>query len=123
MTATMTLRNKISGRMTGSSLFPFSWEGWQGLGLVDRRPERAPSINLIDYIRPVGNEKSTWQLLNVFPFRLETVFIPKTDLGRRLYELRTKAAIAGMKLLSEDEVLEEVKRRRGEIENDETDLS
>jgi hypothetical protein len=40
----------------------------------------------------------------------------------RLATLRTRAIAAGMRLLTEDEVLEEVKRRRGEIEENEADL-
>jgi hypothetical protein len=36
-------------------------------------------------------------------------------LGRRLLSLRNRAIASGMKLLSEDEVLKEVKRRRGEL--------
>lgn len=122
MSATMILTNGIPSRMTGSSLFSSPWEGWERPGLVGQRREHAPSINLIEYIRPVGSEKSSCQLLSVFQSGLETGFTPKTELGRRLYALRTKAVVAGMKLLSEDEVLAEVKRRRGEIENDETDL-
>ena len=43
------------------------------------------------------------------------LFTPRTELGKRLSVLRTKAVLGGMKLLSEDEVLEEVKRRRGEL--------
>ena len=43
------------------------------------------------------------------------LFIPRTELVKRLFALRTKAVLAGMKLLSEEEVLEEVKRRRGEL--------
>lgn len=42
----------------------------------------------------------------------ELEFIPKTEFGKRLYAIRMEAIKAGMKLLSEDEVLEEVKRRR-----------
>lgn len=41
------------------------------------------------------------------------IFVPKTVLGKKLLSLRNKAIISGMKLLSEDEVLEEVKHRRG----------
>jgi excisionase family DNA binding protein len=51
----------------------------------------------------------------VFSSQWETVFTPRTDLGKRLYALRAKAVVAGMKLFSEEEVLEEVKRRRGEL--------
>ena len=43
------------------------------------------------------------------------LFTPRTELGKRLAALRAKAVLTGMKLLSEEEVLEEVKRRRGEL--------
>jgi len=120
MIGTMTLTDEISGRMTRSDLFPFSWEDWPGM--VDRRREDAPREKAVPWmviIRPVEEERSTCQSLNVFLSRWETVFTPRTELGRRLYTLRTKAVEAGMKLLSEEEVLEEVKRRRGESEEDE----
>lgn len=42
-------------------------------------------------------------------------YIPRTALGERLLALRNKAIAKGMRLLSTDEVLEEVARRRGEI--------
>jgi hypothetical protein len=44
-------------------------------------------------------------------------FVPKTGLGKRLLDLRNRAIASGIRLLSEDEVLEEVRRRRGEIED------
>ena len=50
------------------------------------------------------------------------LFTPRTELGKRLSALRAKAVLAGMKLLSEAEVLEEVKRRRGELKENEKDL-
>jgi len=123
MIGTMTLTDEISGRMTGSGLFPFSWEDWPGL--VGQRREaaiRKVSVPWIVFISPVEQERSTCQSTEVFSSQWETVFTPRTDLGKRLYALRTKAVIAGMKLLSEEEVLEEVKRRRGEIEENEKDL-
>lgn len=43
-------------------------------------------------------------------------FRPKTALGERLQALRSKAIGDGMRLLSADEVVEEVMRRRGEID-------
>ena len=55
--------------------------------------------------------------------RWEMDFKPKTELGKKLYALRMKAIASGMKLLSQDEVLEEVKRRRGETAENETHLS
>lgn len=124
MTATITLTNEISGRMTGSSLFQFSREERRP-GLEDRHREGVPRITAVPwmvFIRPVEKERSTCQSMNVFPSQWETVFTPRTELGRRLYALRTKALATGMKLLSEEDVLEEVKRRRGEIGENETDL-
>ena len=123
MLGTMTLTDEISGRMTSSRLFPFPWEGWSGLS--SRRREgavREVSVPGIVFISPVEQGKSTCQSTEVFSSQWETAFIPRTALGKRLYVLRTKAVLAGMKLLSEEEVLEEVKRRRGEMEEDETDL-
>lgn len=123
MIETMTLTDDISGRMTGSVLFPFSWEEKQGI--LNRRPEgndRRTAAAWIELIIPLGKERSTSQSTEIFSSQWETVFSPRTELGRRLYALRTKAIDAGMKLFSEDEVLEEVKRRRGELEEDEKDL-
>ena len=54
--------------------------------------------------------------------RWEMEFTPKTELGKKLYALRMKAIASGMKLLSQDEVLEEVRRRRGEPAENETNL-
>ena len=123
MIGTMTLTDEISAHMTGSGVFSSSFEGWPGLAgrcrEADMRPVSAPWIV---FISPVEQEKSTCQATEVFSARWETVLTPRTDLGKRLYALRNKAVIAGMKLLTEDEVLEEVRRRRGELEDDEADL-
>lgn len=123
MIGTMTLTDEISAHMTGSGLFPFSFDVWPGLAgrccEADIRPVSAPWVV---FSSPVEQGKSTCQATEIFSSRWETVFTPRTDLGKRLYALRIKAVIAGMELLSEEEVLEEVKRRRGEVENDETDL-
>ena len=70
----------------------------------------------------VERERNGCCSTEILPSSWETVFTPQTELGKRLYALRTKVVIAGMKLLSEEEVLEEVKRRRGEIEKDEKDI-
>ncbi len=40
---------------------------------------------------------------------------PRTALGRKLIELRRAYILGGGKLLSQDEVLEEVRRNRGEF--------
>ncbi len=123
MNGTMTLTDEISGRMTGSVLFPSPWVDWPGL--VEQRREaaiRKVSVPWIVFFSPAEQVRSTCQSMNVFPSQWETVFTPRTELGRRLYALRNKAVAAGMKLLSEEDVLEEVKRRRGEIGKNETDL-
>ena len=39
---------------------------------------------------------------------------PKTDLGRRLLALRERAIAKGMRLLSQEEILAEIRQRRGE---------
>lgn len=123
MVGTMTLTGDISGCMTGSRLFPFSWTGWPGL--VDRRREvahREKAASWMVFILPVEKERSTRQSTEVFLSQWETMFTPRTELGKRLYALRAKAVVSGMKLFSEEEVLEEVKRRRGEIEENEENL-
>ncbi|HAF49800.1 MAG TPA: hypothetical protein DCL04_01645 [Synergistaceae bacterium] len=71
---------------------------------------------------PVSREKSTTQVTEVITSKWETGFTPHTVLGKKLIALRNKAIAAGVQLLSEEEVLEEVKRRRGELEGDEADL-
>ena len=47
------------------------------------------------------------------------VSVPRTTLGRKLLDVRNRAIKSGIKLLSADEALEEVRRRRGELEDDE----
>jgi hypothetical protein len=49
-------------------------------------------------------------------------FEPRTLLGKKLLKIRNRAIKLGMRLLSEDEVLLEVKERRGELEEDDADL-
>jgi hypothetical protein len=53
----------------------------------------------------------------------KTEFVPRTDFGRRLAALRNEAIASGMRLLTQDEVLEEVNRRRGEVTDNDTDIS
>lgn len=76
----------------------------------------------VDFVFPVGREQSTNQITKGRTAEWVGEFIPRTDLGKRLVALRSKAIAAGMLLLDEDEILEEVRRRRGEIEGDEADL-
>lgn len=123
MNGTMTLTDAISGCMIRSGFFSFPWRYWSGL--LEHRLEavgREVPVPRIVFAYPVEPGKSTCQSMNVFPSQWETVFTPRTELGRKLYALRNKAVAAGMKLLSEEDVLEEAKRRRGEIGENETDL-
>ena len=60
---------------------------------------------------PVGAVRVT---LEPIAPEAEQGFQPQTDLGRRLWKIRQRAIANGMKLLSQDEVLAEVRRRRGE---------
>jgi hypothetical protein len=94
---------------------------WRGLcerpGIYDaKRP------SWVAFIYPIGREKSTSQTTEIFPTEWESAFVPRTALGLRLASLRARAVAGGMRLLTEDEVLEEVKRRRGELEDNEADL-
>ena len=47
---------------------------------------------------------------------LKEVFVPKTDLGRKLWALRQKYIAEGGRLYTLAEIQQEVARRRGEIE-------
>jgi hypothetical protein len=49
-------------------------------------------------------------------------FVPRTPLGKALLALRTNAIKRGMTLLSEAEVLDEVKKRRGGFQDDAKDI-
>ena len=60
---------------------------------------------------PVGAVRVT---LESITSKVDQEFQPKTDLGRHLWEIRQRAIANGMKLLSQDEVLLEVRNRRGE---------
>ena len=46
----------------------------------------------------------------------ETSFVPRTSLGKRLYELRMTELRSGMKTLSDDEILDDIRRNRGDHE-------
>jgi len=73
-------------------------------------------------LSPVGTDRSTSHASVITVGDYIDEFALRTSLARKLLSLRQKAIDAGMRLLDADEVLEEVKRRRGEIEADETDL-
>lgn len=98
-----------------------------GLGTWGELSElRYPAIisPWINFVLPVQKEESSFQVTEIWlPTETETrEFIPRTPLGKKLIFLRKRAIASGMPLLDEDEVLEEVKRRRGETEYNETNL-
>jgi hypothetical protein len=83
---------------------------------------RALTHDWIIVVPSIGNETMSRSVIEFSFPGITEVFVPRTSLGKRLVALRRKAIQAGMKLLTEDEVLEEVRRRRGELEDDEADL-
>jgi hypothetical protein len=46
----------------------------------------------------------------------KTIYRPRTALGKTLLALRNQAIAKGLPLLNADEILEEIRRRRGEID-------
>ncbi len=73
-------------------------------------------------LSPVDTDRSTSHTSRIMVGDYVDHFAPRKRLAMKLLRLRQKAIAAGMCLLDADGVLEEVKRRRGEIEADETDL-
>ncbi len=67
----------------------------------------------IHYILPIAERDSSRP--TVHAQLAESGFVPRTALGKRLLALRNKAIAAGLRLLNEEEVLEEIRRRRGEL--------
>jgi hypothetical protein len=123
MIGSLTLSNEFSYRMTISGWFSVSWPDRSETMIGPHRMDaRQDSVATELFLSPVANGRSTCQSAEIYASRWENVFTPRTDLGKRLYALRKKAVNAGMKLLSEDEVLAEVKARRGEFEENETNL-
>ena len=60
-----------------------------------------------------GNEEMSANIKEINSQTEKIQFIPRSDLGQKLLELRRLAIDDGMRLLSEDEVSEEVSQRRG----------
>ena len=79
-------------------------------------PPNNPWVNFI-FPDEIGIERSTNTITNISSISsIDVGFVPATLLGKKLLALRKKAIAEGMKLLDEDEILEEVRRRRGEEE-------
>lgn len=125
MTLTECLTQNSRSRNTHAVAFPPASGSWVALNgrhsIFALSPEMASWQGHI--LWPVGMERGSSQITVVsLPSKREE-FIPRTSLGSKLLALRNRAIASGMRLLSEDEVLNEVRRRRGEFENGEADVS
>lgn len=76
----------------------------------------------IDVALPINLSRTTSQATEMTLTTWEDEYAPRTPLGKKLVALRKKAIAAGMQLLSEDEVLEEVRRRHGGVEAGEANV-
>lgn len=125
MTLTLTerLTSDWAARKTSGVLFPTYVEEWPGYSerLLTESQRRA--LLWVNFVLPLREEDMSYRSTEIiFPEVIEA-FVPRTPLGRKLLSLRIQAIQAGMKLLSVDEVLEEVRKRRGELEDNEADVS
>ena len=119
MTLTERLTSEWAARKASGVLFPMYPEEWTGYSEYFST-ERQPGAIL--FVLPVREEDMSCRRTKIiFPEVMEE-FVPRTELGRKLLALRNQAIQAGMKLLPEDEILEEVRRRRGEVEENEADI-
>jgi len=91
------------------------------------KPFRIGNRYLSTFFEPLPVEDASYQrtraIFSAFSPTIKNGFIPRTPLGRKLLSLRSQAIQKGMKLLSADEVLEETKLRRGELVENEKNLS
>lgn len=70
-------------------------------------------ISVVEY-KLTSNLSSSFQISEI---RLEPPqYQPKTPLGKKLLALRQQAIRRGLRLLAAEEIIQEVKRRRGELE-------
>lgn len=77
---------------------------------------------LFYWLSPALREKSTCHSTEIAPSRWNEPPAPTTSPIERLKALRAKAIAEGMPLLSEDEILEETRQRRGESAEHEENL-
>ena len=77
----------------------------------------------INFDSPLDERSSSFHNIALISRDVKVEFTPRTALGEKLLKLRMRAIASGMQLLTEEEILEEVKRRRGELEDGEEDLS
>lgn len=117
MTITECLTNNFRARKTYGVIDPTVGYGTHiGINTQDSIPCQIHSPH-ITFIFPVGKEEASYQVTGVF-LAEAMEFIPRTALGRALASIRKSAIASGMRLLSEEEILEEVKIRRRELNTD-----
>ncbi len=123
---TVTLTERLTGewdvRAAYGALFSTYYPQWPGRSerLIAESWRRATSW--VNFVLPVREEDMSYRSTEIVIPEITEEFVPRTPLGRKLLSLRIRAIQAGMTLLSADEVLEELKRRRGEIEDNEANL-
>lgn len=124
MTATLTeqLNSEWAAKTASAVLYQPGREPFAGNSEGSLTQSQREVHSLINFMLPLRAEDMSYLSTQIrFPAVTEA-FVPRSPLGKKLLSLRIRAIEAGMKLLSADDVLEEVKRRRGELEEYETDV-
>ncbi len=68
---------------------------------------------LLEYWRELPPEAQERVLQLAQTLKLESDFVPQTPLAKKLWKIRQQAIADGMKLLSEEELEQELAERRG----------
>ena len=68
---------------------------------------------LLEYWRELSSEAQDKVLEFAQSLKPEPEFVPQTPLGKKLWEIRQRAIANGMKLLTEEELEQELAERRG----------
>ncbi|KAB8319062.1 hypothetical protein SD81_009040 [Tolypothrix campylonemoides VB511288] len=68
---------------------------------------------LLEYWRELSSEAQDQVLQLAQSLKPQPEFVPQTPLGKKLWEIRQRAIADGMKLLTEDELEQELAQRRG----------
>lgn len=120
-TVTDRLSAERAAKQACSVFFP-AYEEWSSCyeQLITQSQHKPESW--IDIKVPIPEAKMSFRSTEIIIPETRDVFVPRTPLGKKLLSLRVRAIKAGMKLLSADEVLEQLKRRREEHENNEADV-
>ncbi|MFH0824564.1 MAG: hypothetical protein V2B18_17560 [Pseudomonadota bacterium] len=121
MTTMESANRSFSVRQSCGVLFPLFADLTLGV-LFDHTSPPSGSRAWIDLSLPLGKERMSCRITEVGLAVRSESFIPRTRLGEKLLRLRNQAVAEGLELLSEDEVIEEIKRRRGELKGDEAHI-